>query len=162
LWLPHDPWAQDCHIIVGDQLFDLLYLASRRLIAPQGYGRSTVWLPTALIEGDQLQDVATWLGRAYWPSGGQASAKIISYSLTPDRLEAVGAAISRLTRWPVQTRRLEVTELPFPAEPRNQVRQADSEPQHLVVVEGKVLLSYRSHDFLQRPNAGRVMVDATI
>ncbi len=162
LWLPHHPWSEDCHVVVGDHLFDLLYLASRRLMAPAGHGRSTVWLPTSLAEGVVVEEVARWLTRAYWPSGGQSIATVLSYSLDEGRLEAVRANISRLTHWPARMQRLAAPELPFPAEARNQLRPPDSEPQHIAVADGKVLVSYRTPEFLQRPNTGRVMLDATI
>lgn len=162
LWMPYDPWANDCHIVVGDHLFELLYLASRRLTTPFGHGRSTVWLPTSLIEGAAFQQVAEWLMRAYWPSGGQAIAKVVSYSLDDDRLEAVRANVARLTHWPAQARRLNVPDLPFPADAWNQLRPQEAEPQHLAIEEGRVLLSYRAPEFLRRPNNGRVMLDAAI
>src|SRR5919108_2040111 len=162
MWLPHHPWSGDCHVVIGDSLFDLLYLATRRLMAPGGHGRSTVWLPTALAEGAIVAEVARWLTRAYWPSGGQSIATVLSYSIDEGRLEAVRANISRLTRWPARMQCLAAPELPFPAEPRNQLRPPDSEPQHVAVTDGKVLLSYRTPDFLHRPNAGRVALDATI
>jgi hypothetical protein len=162
LWLPHHPWSEDCHVVVGDHLFDLLYLASRRLTAPAGHGRSTVWLPTSMAEGPILEEVARWLNRAYWSSGGQSIATVLSYSVEENRLEAVRANISRLTHWPARLQRLVVPHLPLPADPQNQLRPADSEPQHVAVTDGRALLSYRTPDFLNRPNAGRIGLDATI
>jgi hypothetical protein len=162
MWLPHHPWSEDCHVVIGDHLFDLLYLASRRLMAPAGHGRSTVWLPTSLAEAAVAEEVARWLTRAYWPSGGQAIATVLSYSLDEGHLEAIRANIARLTHWPVRRQLLAAPDLPFPADPRNQLRPADSAAQHVAVTDGKVLLSYRTPEFLHGPTAGRVALDATI
>ena len=48
LWLPHHPWSEDCHIVVGDHSVRLAVSCEPSSMAPVGHGRSTVWLPTSM------------------------------------------------------------------------------------------------------------------